>query len=127
MVELAKITYKNISENDVILIEALENPTTDSMMEMVKEVKKLREQYDCDLVLLDGRKSRSIPPFSAILQMAKEFLLKKDLSGLKIAMVTGENIKSNVGFFANFMTNRGILIKRFSDMNSAEDWLFYRS
>ncbi|MFC1549916.1 hypothetical protein ACFL46_01305 [Candidatus Neomarinimicrobiota bacterium] len=124
MMELAKVTYKKISGNDVIFIEALENPTTDSMLAMVKKVKKLREKYDCDLVLLDGRKSRSIPPFPAILQMAKEFLLKKDLSGLKIAMITGENIKSNVGFFANFMTNRGILINRFSDMDSAEDWLF---
>jgi hypothetical protein len=121
--ELAKVSIKKISEIDIIFIEALENPSIEKMTLMTQEVIMLREKYNCNFILLDGRKSKSLPPIIDIFAFGKKLSSSSDFVGAKIAIVTRDTIKSEIRFFSSVARNRGLMVKNFMDIKLAESWL----
>jgi hypothetical protein len=121
--DVAEVRIKKFSGTELIFVKALEHPTVASMKVMTEKVIKLSAKHKCKYLLIDGRKSRTLPNMIDIFMMGKDLTSSPNLLGFKIAITGEELILPNLKFFSNVAHNRGLNVEVFSEINSAKNWL----
>jgi hypothetical protein len=121
--DFQKIKLRKNSEKNIIYVIAIEYPKSENIINTAKEVLSYKNKHQCNLVLLDGRESKSLPSIIDMVIMGKQLLALEGIKELKTAIVSSEAIKPGTKFFSNFARNRGYSFKAFLDIKSAEDWL----
>jgi len=110
--------------NNIIILKGKEEPSNTNILQAFTQVVELSKETGCKNVLVDGMATKKLPDAFDIWKISTSMLVHiKTLLKLRIAYANSNAISSSFEFFDNYLTNRGVPIQKFDNLDEAKNWL----
>ncbi|MFC1550386.1 hypothetical protein ACFL46_03755 [Candidatus Neomarinimicrobiota bacterium] len=93
------------------------------MRDSVKQIMELRAIHNCESVLIDATRVKSLPSISNMHSFGTDLIKIPDLKNIRLVFAISDDISDSFKFFDNVIHNRGINVHIFKDFGKAKDWL----
>ncbi len=121
-VELEDVKYD--SKNNIIVLTGKIEPSLEEIRQGFDQVLEMSEIEKCKNVLIDATNTKNLPSMTEIYSLSLYLLIQiKTLLKLRIAYIISDDVSDNFRFFDAVITNRGIPIQKFNNLDDAKEWL----
>ena len=121
-IELEDVKYD--ATNNFIVLKGKVKPTRENIIQAFTQVLELNNSTNCKNVLIDGMETKQLPPPMDIWRLSVHMLKYiKQMLKLRVAYAISDDVSSSFGFFDNYLTNRGVPIQKFNNLEEARKWL----
>lgn len=121
-IELEDVKYDK--RNNYIILKGKPSPSADNIKQAITQAIKLSKETNCNNILVNGMEVIELPSLTQIWRISTSLIQQINIiSKLRVAYAISEHINSPFEFFEDYLSNRGVPIKKFDNLNDAKAWL----
>ena len=121
-IELEDVKYN--AKNDYIVVNGRPTPTSENIKQAILQALELSKEVNCKNILVNGMEVTELPSLTHIWRISTSLIQQINvISKLRVAYAVSEHINSPFEFFEDYLSNRGVPIRKFDNLNDAKAWL----
>lgn len=121
-IELEDVKYD--PKDNIIVVNGRPSPTSANIVQAIQQALDLSKTTDCKSILVNGMEVNTLPPPLEIWKISVELVKQiNNILKMRVAYAISDSIISNFGFFEDYLTNRGVPIQKFNNLDDAKRWL----
>jgi len=125
-VEIEDVKYD--TKYNYIIVNGKPTPSAENIKQAITQAIELSDKTNCKNILVNGMEVIDLPPLTKIWQISTSLIQRiNKISKLRVAYAIPEKINSPFEFFEDYLSNKGVPIQKFDNLDEARSWLIEKS